>query len=186
MAVGRLWLDFVGHYLGRGDDFDLGALVFFAANFLLARLNARCCRRISRYETSVSAAIDMVLFAEVVFVEQPAAEASNADKKSSWIASFSLARCQWPRPQIAFHDGSGCLTTRNSVGAVGADGGFGGMGKAGHEVGAGKGHGAAFIAASMAARNVSPSIGLIFPSSQWTISVNPSGHALSPVATLAS
>lgn len=54
----------------------------------------------------------MEFFAEVVFVEEAEAVARNADKKSDWIASFSFALCQWPRAQIAFHDGSGCFTTK--------------------------------------------------------------------------
>jgi len=56
-------------------------------------------------ESSVSAAIDMIFFGEVVFIEESFADARNANKNAVWISFFSFALCQWPRPRIVFHDG---------------------------------------------------------------------------------
>lgn len=79
---------------------------FFALGLLaLADFNMRRCWIVSRYETSVSQAIDMVLFAEVVFVKEPCAHARNADKKSSCICFLNFTLCQWLRPRTVFHDG---------------------------------------------------------------------------------
>jgi len=50
----------------------------------------------------------VIFFAQIVFVEETHAEARKADKKLSRIPAFSFALCQWPIPQIAFHDGKGC------------------------------------------------------------------------------
>jgi hypothetical protein len=58
------------------------------------------------YKASVSAAIDMILFGEVVLVDESLSHARNADKNSLWISFFSFALCQWPIPRIAFQLGS--------------------------------------------------------------------------------
>lgn len=64
-------------------DYDFCALFCFCSDLFLRCNNARLARIISRYEASVSAAIDMEFLAEVVFVEESHAEARNADKKLS-------------------------------------------------------------------------------------------------------
>jgi len=58
------------------------------------------------YEASVSAAIDMILFGEVVLVNEALPHARNADKNALWSSFFSFALCQWPIPKIAFQLGS--------------------------------------------------------------------------------
>jgi hypothetical protein len=58
------------------------------------------------YKASVSAAIDMVLFCEIVLVDESPPHARNADKNALWISFFSFALCQWPIPRIAFQLGS--------------------------------------------------------------------------------
>lgn len=63
------------------EHFYAGVFFFAFKSLNLADFNLRFCRIVRRYDSSVSAAIDMVLFAEVVVVEQAAAEARNADKK---------------------------------------------------------------------------------------------------------
>lgn len=91
----------------RSLDQNLRALVFFAPDLDLRDLNLRRSSIVRWYESSVAAAIDNVLLAEVVLVEESSAEARNADKKSSWMAFFNRALCQWPSPRIAFHEGIG-------------------------------------------------------------------------------
>jgi len=71
----------------------------------LADFNFRFARLVSMYEASVSAAIDMILFGEVVLVNESPPHARNADKNALWISFFSFALCQWPIPNSAF---SGC------------------------------------------------------------------------------
>jgi hypothetical protein len=78
--------------------------VFF--RLALADFNFRFARLVSMYEASVSAAIDMVLFGEVVLVNEPLSHARNANKNPLWISFFSFALCQWPIPRIAFQLGS--------------------------------------------------------------------------------
>jgi hypothetical protein len=78
--------------------------VFF--RLALADFNFRLVRRVCMYEASVSAAIDMVLFGEVVLVNESPPHARNADKNALWISFFSFALCQWPIPKIAFQLGS--------------------------------------------------------------------------------
>jgi len=78
--------------------------VFF--RLALADFNFRFARLVSMYEASVSAAIDMILFGEVVLVNEPLSHARNADKNPLWISFFSFALCQWPIPRIAFQLGS--------------------------------------------------------------------------------
>jgi hypothetical protein len=80
--------------------------LIFPFNLLLTRLDLRLARSIARYESSVSAAIDMVFFAEVIFVEESDPEARNADKKTVWMSSLSFARPQCSIPQIWFQEGS--------------------------------------------------------------------------------
>ncbi len=58
------------------------------------------------YEASVSAAIDVILFCEIVLVDESPPHARNADKNALWISFFSFALCQWPIPKIAFQLGS--------------------------------------------------------------------------------
>ena len=76
----------------RSLDQNLRALFFFAPDLDLRDFNLRRSCIVRWYESSVAAAIDNVLLAEVVLVEESAAEARNADKKSSWMAFLSLAR----------------------------------------------------------------------------------------------
>ena len=76
----------------RPLDQNLRALFFFAPDLDLRDFNFRRSCIVCWYESSVAAAIDNVLLAEVVLVEESAAEARNADKKSSWMAFLSLAR----------------------------------------------------------------------------------------------
>ena len=91
----------------RSLDQNLRALFFFAPDLDLRDFNFRRSCIVRWYESRVAAAIDNVLLAEVVLVEESSAEARNADKKSSWMAFFNRARCQWPKPRMAFHEGSG-------------------------------------------------------------------------------
>ncbi len=72
----------------------------------LADFNFRFARLVSMYEASVSAAIDIVLFREVILINEPLSHARNADKNALWISFFSFALCQWPIPNIAFQLGS--------------------------------------------------------------------------------
>jgi len=72
----------------------------------LADFNFRFARLVSMYEASVSAAIDMILFGEVVLVNEALPHARNADKNALWSSFFSFALCQWPIPKIAFQLGS--------------------------------------------------------------------------------
>jgi hypothetical protein len=48
----------------------------------------------------------MILFGEVVLVNESLSHARNADKNALWISFFSFALCQWPIPRIAFQLGS--------------------------------------------------------------------------------
>jgi hypothetical protein len=72
----------------------------------LADFNFRFARLVSMYEASVSAAVHMILFGEVVLVNESPSDARNADKNPLWISFFSFALCQWPIPKIAFQLGS--------------------------------------------------------------------------------
>ena len=99
-------------------DQNLRALFFFAPDLDLRDFNFRRSCIVRWYESSVAAAIDNVLLAEVVLVEQSSAEARNADKKSSWMAFFNRALCQWPKPRMAFHEGTGCLRVKESEGSL--------------------------------------------------------------------
>jgi len=106
----------------RDGDFYHCFLVRLVRDLDLRDLDFRNVWRVCWYEASVAAAVAKILLAEVVFVKEPASEARNADKKASWTPVLSLARCQWPRPRTAFHDGTGCRTVRVRVG-IGLDGG---------------------------------------------------------------
>jgi len=79
---------------------------FVFRSLALADFNFRFARLVSMYKASVSAAIDMILFGEVVLVNEPPPHARNADKNPLWISFFSFALCQWPIPKIAFQLGS--------------------------------------------------------------------------------
>jgi hypothetical protein len=81
-------------------------LCFVFRRLALADFNFRLVRRVSMYEASVSAAIDMILFCEIVLVDESPPHARNADKNALWISFFSFALCQWPIPRIAFQLGS--------------------------------------------------------------------------------
>jgi hypothetical protein len=89
----------------RGD-FNYRVLRFVFRSLALADFNFRLVRRVCMYEASVSAAIDMILFGEVVLVNESLSHARNADKNALWISFFSFALCQWPIPKIAFQLGS--------------------------------------------------------------------------------
>ena len=86
--------------------FNFRPLRFAFGRFALARFDARLSRFVSRYEASVSAEVDMVFFAKVVFIEQALADARNAHKKSlaSWFLNFM--RVQWFMASIWFQLGS--------------------------------------------------------------------------------
>ena len=90
----------------RRGDFDYRVLRFAFFRLALADFNFRFARLVSMYEASVSAAIDMILFGKVVFVNESLPDARNADKNPLWISFFSFALCQWPIPKIAFQLGS--------------------------------------------------------------------------------
>lgn len=96
-----LALNFRHHFNPHLDLFRLpfGALPLEDFDFRLAR-------SVSRYEASVSAAVDNVLFAEVVLVEEAAAHARNADSKTAIELVLNLARFQCCMARIWFHDGS--------------------------------------------------------------------------------
>lgn len=81
----------------------------------------------------------MVFLAEVVFVEEPDAEARNADKTLSWICFLRRARCQWPRPRTRFQLGSGWTTTSRKESGVEFADGWSAGGEEGVEVKAGHG-----------------------------------------------
>ena len=87
-------------------DFNYRVLRFVFFRLALADFNFRLVRLVSMYEASVSAAIDMILFGEVVLVNESPPHARNADKNPLWISFFSFALCQWPIPNIAFQLGS--------------------------------------------------------------------------------
>ena len=74
---------------------DDGVRGFAFAGLPLASLNFRFSSRVARYESSVSAAIDDQLNAQVVFVEEPVSHARNADKKAFSICFLrsALAHC---------------------------------------------------------------------------------------------
>ena len=76
----------------RPLDQNLRALFFFAPDLDLRDFNFRRSCIVCWYEASVAAAITHVLLTEVVLIEESAAEARNANKKSSWMAFLSLAR----------------------------------------------------------------------------------------------
>jgi hypothetical protein len=81
-------------------------LRFVFRSLALADFNFRLVRRVCMYEASVSAAVHMILFGEVVLVNESLSHARNADKNALWISFFSFALCQWPIPRIAFQLGS--------------------------------------------------------------------------------
>ena len=76
----------------RPLDQNIRALFFFAPDLDLRDFNFRRSCIVCWYEASVAAAITHVLLTEVVLIEESAAEARNANKKSSWMAFLSLAR----------------------------------------------------------------------------------------------
>jgi hypothetical protein len=85
-------------------DHDFFAFAFF--RFALAHFDFRLSRRVVRECSSVSAQVNMVFFAKVVFVEQSASDALNADKKSAASWSLNFFRAQWCIPSTWFHDGN--------------------------------------------------------------------------------
>ena len=81
-------------------------LRFVFRRLALADFDFRFAWLVSMYEASVSAAVHMILFGEVVLVNESLSHARNADKNPLWISFFSFALCQWPIPKIAFQLGS--------------------------------------------------------------------------------
>jgi hypothetical protein len=88
------------------DDFDYGVFSFVFFCFALACFNFDLAWVVSWYESSVSAAIDMVFLTEVVPVEQSLADALNADENSAWISFLSLCRFQCCIASTVFQLGS--------------------------------------------------------------------------------
>jgi hypothetical protein len=90
-------------------------------------------RGVIRDDSSVAAKIDMIFFAEVVFIEEVFADARNADKNSRANWSLSFLRCQWPRASIWFQLGNRPGTRRTIgsraevTGGEGEAGAFGGV-----------------------------------------------------------
>ena len=81
-------------------------LRFAFRRLALADFDFRLAWLVSMYEASVSAAVHMVFFGEIVLVNKSLPHARNADKNPLWISFFSFALCQWPIPKIAFQLGS--------------------------------------------------------------------------------
>ena len=81
-------------------------LRFVFRRLALADFDFRFAWLVSMYEASVSAAVHMILFGEVVLVNESLPHARNADKNPLWISFLSFALCQWPIPKIAFQLGS--------------------------------------------------------------------------------
>lgn len=96
-------------------NLDESPLVLFFPNLSLARRDARFIRRVAWYDSSVSAAIDDVLFADVVFIKQSASEARNADKKAAWISFFSRCLPQCSNASTAFQLGTGCFIVWQNI-----------------------------------------------------------------------
>lgn len=91
--------------VGRINLNQRGLLLAFL-RFALGGLDFDLVRGVARYEASVSAAIDVILFAQVVGIEQAFSDARNADKKAVWMVCLCLALAQCCIPSRAFHDGN--------------------------------------------------------------------------------
>ena len=74
--------------------------------FALVGRDRRLIRTVVRYDSAVAQKIRLIFSAQVVGVKQVISDARNADSIATWIAFFTVARCQWDIPNNWFSDWS--------------------------------------------------------------------------------
>lgn len=88
------------------ENFDNHFFFFIFFSLALRCLDFCFASFVARYDSSVSAKIDMVLLAQIVLIEESFADARNADKNLFASSFLKFFLCQWLIPRISFHDGN--------------------------------------------------------------------------------